>query len=134
MPAAAPADVIVAGGGPAGSTIAWDLARRGLRVVVLERASFPREKVCGDYVDPRGIVILRAMGASRQLQRTPRGKVTRTATFVDWERHYSGPIPFYGDDRRPAAARAHDPARGAGRSDARSGREARARRCTRTPP
>jgi geranylgeranyl reductase family protein len=96
MPSAPPTDVIIAGGGPAGSTLAWALAKRGLRTVVLERARFPREKVCGDYVDPRGLRILEAMGAMRKLQRAARVKITRTATFVDWEQHYSGPIPFYG--------------------------------------
>ena len=96
MPAAAPADVIVAGGGPAGSTVAWALARRGLRVVVLERASFPARRSAATTWTRAGIVILRAMGALQELQRTPRVKITRTATFVDWERRYSGPIPFYG--------------------------------------
>jgi geranylgeranyl reductase family protein len=96
MPRLAPADVVVAGGGPAGSTLAWALAMRGVRVVVLERARFPREKVCGDYVDPRGLHVLKAMGALEDLQRTERLKVTRTATFVDWVREYDGPIPFYG--------------------------------------
>jgi len=90
------ADVIIAGGGPAGSTLAWALASRGLRPVLLERARFPREKVCGDYVDPRGLQVLQAMGALQRLESTERVKITRTSTFVDWQRHYSGPIPFYG--------------------------------------
>ena len=48
------------------------------------------------YVDPRGLRILRKMGALKRLESSTRVKVTRTATFVDWERHFSGPIPFYG--------------------------------------
>jgi ribulose 1,5-bisphosphate synthetase/thiazole synthase len=36
-------DVIVAGGGPAGSTLAWKLASQGLKVLVFERTKFPRE-------------------------------------------------------------------------------------------
>jgi geranylgeranyl reductase family protein len=90
------ADVLIVGGGPAGSTLAWALARSGRRPVVLERASFPREKVCGDYVEPRGLRILRAMGALETLERNQRVKLTSTATFVDWERRFSGPIPVYG--------------------------------------
>ena len=47
------ADVIVVGAGPGGSTTAAYLARAGLQVLVLEKAHFPREKVCGDGLTPR---------------------------------------------------------------------------------
>ena len=103
MSAKRQADVIVVGGGPAGSALAWALARRGIDTVLLERARFPREKVCGDFVDPRGLAILRAMGCLARLEQSSPLPITRTSTFVDWERQYSGPIPFYGlSDRLPA--------------------------------
>jgi geranylgeranyl reductase family protein len=47
------ADVIVVGAGPAGSATATHLARRGLHVALVEKATFPREKVCGDGLTPR---------------------------------------------------------------------------------
>lgn len=56
------ADVIVVGAGPAGSTVAYYLASAGLDVLVLEKASFPREKVCGDGLTPRSVKGLLAMG------------------------------------------------------------------------
>jgi menaquinone-9 beta-reductase len=58
------ADVIVAGAGPAGSTTAYYLAQAGLDVLVLEKSRFPREKVCGDGLTPRGVKALVAMGIS----------------------------------------------------------------------
>lgn len=46
-------DVAIVGGGPAGSSCAWALRRAGARVVVLDAARFPRQKVCAGWVTPR---------------------------------------------------------------------------------
>jgi menaquinone-9 beta-reductase len=56
------ADVIVVGAGPAGSTTAYHLAQAGLDVLLLEKTSFPREKVCGDGLTPRAVKCLISMG------------------------------------------------------------------------
>lgn len=45
-------DALVVGGGPAGSSCAWKLSRHGLDVVVMDKASFPREKVCAGWITP----------------------------------------------------------------------------------
>jgi geranylgeranyl reductase family protein len=55
-------DVVVVGAGPAGSSAAFWLARAGLDVAVLEKSAFPREKVCGDGLTPRGVKALEDMG------------------------------------------------------------------------
>jgi menaquinone-9 beta-reductase len=56
------ADVIVVGAGPAGTTTASYLAGAGLDVLLLEKATFPREKVCGDGLTPRAVKALAALG------------------------------------------------------------------------
>ncbi|WP_428962527.1 geranylgeranyl reductase family protein [Micromonospora fluostatini] len=56
------ADVIVVGAGPGGSATAYHLARHGVRVLLLEKTEFPREKVCGDGLTPRAVRQLIRMG------------------------------------------------------------------------
>lgn len=56
-------DVIVVGAGPAGTTAAAHLAGRGYQVVLVDRASFPRPKPCGDYCNPGAARLLAEIGA-----------------------------------------------------------------------
>lgn len=45
-------DVVIVGGGPAGSSCAWQLRNSGLRVAILDKQTFPRDKVCGGWITP----------------------------------------------------------------------------------
>src|SRR6476661_8161682 len=56
------ADVIVVGAGPAGASTAYHLAQAGADVLLLEKATFPRDKICGDGLTPRAVRQLVAMG------------------------------------------------------------------------
>src|SRR5579862_42 len=55
-------DVVIVGAGPAGAVAATVLARAGARVRILDRAVFPRDKLCGDTVNPGTLAHLRGLG------------------------------------------------------------------------
>jgi flavin-dependent dehydrogenase len=55
-------DAIVVGGGPAGSATAILLAERGWSVLLLDKAAFPRPKICGEYLSPESARILDRLG------------------------------------------------------------------------
>ncbi|WP_168582162.1 geranylgeranyl reductase family protein [Gephyromycinifex aptenodytis] len=65
-PSVQQADAIVVGAGPAGSSAAAYLAGFGLDVVLLEKTSFPRDKVCGDGLTPRAVKELITLGVSTE--------------------------------------------------------------------
>lgn len=65
------ADVAIVGGGPAGSTCAAFCASAGLRVVLIEREKFPREKVCGDCINPACLSVLQRLGLTNEIHSWP---------------------------------------------------------------
>jgi len=62
------ARAIVVGGGPAGAATAWALAGEGVAVTILDRARFPRDKPCGEYLSPQASRVLAAMGALERVE------------------------------------------------------------------
>jgi len=62
------ADVIVVGGGPAGSSTAFALARAGARVLVIDRERFPRDKPCAEYLSPQASRVLNDMGVLSDIE------------------------------------------------------------------
>ncbi|WP_043599077.1 geranylgeranyl reductase family protein [Cellulomonas flavigena] len=62
------ADVIVVGAGPAGASTAFHCAAAGLDVLLLEKATFPRDKICGDGLTPRAVAELVRMGVPTREQ------------------------------------------------------------------
>jgi geranylgeranyl reductase family protein len=61
-------DVAVIGAGPAGAATAAFLAHRGIQVLLLDKAQFPRDKTCGDAISPRAIHFLHTLGIEHDLQ------------------------------------------------------------------
>jgi geranylgeranyl reductase family protein len=66
-------DVAIAGAGPGGAACAWYLARAGVRVALLDRQVFPRDKVCGDAICSRAQLHLSRMGVLRQIMDNDEG-------------------------------------------------------------
>src|SRR5690348_5426309 len=61
-------DVVIVGGGPAGSSLGVALARLGVGVVILDRARFPRPKPCAEYLSPQASRVLHAMGVLEEVE------------------------------------------------------------------
>ncbi len=62
-------DVLIAGAGPAGSVAGTILARAGARVLMVDRARFPRSKLCGDSISPGTLAVLRRLNLANRLER-----------------------------------------------------------------
>ncbi len=94
--------MIVVGAGPAGASMAILLAEQGHRVMLIDRARFPRDKVCGEYLSPEAGRILDRLGVLKAVEaeaRPLRGmRITTpdgTALVGDYPR--SGPYRGYRD-------------------------------------
>jgi menaquinone-9 beta-reductase len=68
-------DVIVVGGGPAGTTAGAFCAQHGLRVALFEHARFPRHKVCGNVINPRCWPVLERLGVAERIRALPHHEI-----------------------------------------------------------
>lgn len=90
-------DLIVIGGGPAGSSTAISAARTGARVLLLERGRFPRQKVCGEFVSAESLGLLDILlDAEQRSLLNDAIRISRTRVFLD-DRVLQAPV-------QPAAA------------------------------
>src|SRR3954453_1685185 len=71
-------DVAIVGSGPAGATCATFCPRAGLRTLLLEREKFPREKVCGDCLNPSCTPVLERLGVAQRVRQLPHGQKVGT--------------------------------------------------------
>ena len=92
-------DVLVVGAGPAGATAAYYLAARGVRVALLEKAAFPRDKYCGDAWCAPALDILEDMGVLQRLGAEGLVRDTTSGGFVS----PGGESYVSVDDGRPGA-------------------------------
>src|SRR5437899_12568811 len=84
MTSASMFDLIVAGGGPAGSAAAITAVRKGARVLLLERGRLPRHKVCGEFVSAEALELLGSLLHAGHLALLTAGvRMSRTRLSVD---------------------------------------------------
>jgi len=74
-------DVIIAGGGPAGSSAAINLAMRGARVLLLEQKKFPRPKLCGEFISPECVALFERLGVADQMLAARPAALTETVFY-----------------------------------------------------
>ena len=97
-------DVAIIGGGPAGSTCAAFCAEAGLRAILIEREKFPREKVCGDCLNPACWAVLRRMEIFERIRALPHGKLDRVEFIAIHGRKVTVDLPS-GDESEIAIKR-----------------------------
>ncbi len=86
-------DVVIIGAGPAGSVCATVCARRGLRVLVIDRERFPRDKVCGDCLNPSAWKVLERLGIAETIRQLPHSRLERIEIASINERVYEFLLP-----------------------------------------
>lgn len=89
-------DVVVAGAGPAGTGLAIRLARRGLRVTLVERERFPRDKLCGEFISPECLGHFRELGVLGEMLGRGGDRIRRTVFYSKGGRSASVPSEWFG--------------------------------------
>ena len=91
-------DVIIIGGGPAGSSAACRLAVRGMNVLVLEEKRMPREKLCGEFITPECFPTLKRLGVMDRMLAAGAQKITRLSLVVAGGKSVQAPISGMSDE------------------------------------
>ena len=89
-------DVIVVGAGPGGSSAAALLSRNGVSTLLLDKACFPRDKVCGDGLTPRALYWLDVLGCLDEVIGASRSYITQADLFINGEYALTGGFPASG--------------------------------------
>jgi flavin-dependent dehydrogenase len=89
-------DVIIGGGGPAGSSAAIHLATRGLRVLLAEQKKFPRAKLCGEFISPECALHFQRLGVAAQMLAAHPAYLSATVFYSRRGRSVSVPSAWFG--------------------------------------
>jgi flavin-dependent dehydrogenase len=88
-------DVIVAGGGPAGSSAAIRLATSGARVLLAEQKKFPRAKLCGEFISPECLHHFERLGVSDRMAAAGGARLTQTVFYSRGGRSVNVPSEWF---------------------------------------
>jgi len=89
-------DVIIAGGGPAGASVATHLAMRGARVLLAEQKKFPREKLCGEFISPECAVHFERLGVIDQMLAASPARLNETVFYARSGKSVAVPSTWFG--------------------------------------
>lgn len=90
-------DVVIAGGGPAGSSLAIRLASAGMSVLVAEQKRFPREKLCGEFISPECLSHFDELGVSSAIS-SQNSRITETIFFARSGRSVAVSSKWFGSE------------------------------------
>lgn len=89
-------DVIIAGGGPAGSSAAIHLARNGMRVLLVEQKKFPRPKLCGEFISPECRRHFENLGVAEAMSSFTPTALNETVFYSTGGHHVTVPSSWFG--------------------------------------
>jgi flavin-dependent dehydrogenase len=99
-------DVIIAGAGPAGSSVAIRLARNGLRVLLVEQKKFPRAKLCGEFISPECVRHFENLGVMDAIKTSKPTALTETVFYSARGHHVTIPSNWFGTSAALGLSRA----------------------------
>src|SRR5437868_763043 len=97
-------DVIVVGGGPAGTSAAIRLAVAGARVLLAEQKKFPRAKLCGEFISPECLAHFAELGVLEQMTAAGGVRIATTDFYTRNGRKVSVPSAWFGQSARVVGA------------------------------
>lgn len=99
-------DVIIAGGGPAGSSASIHLANRNVRVLLVEQKQFPRAKLCGEFISPECMGHFQRLGIAGKMMSSNPALLTETVFYSRAGHSLTLPSRWFGGDRALGLSRA----------------------------
>lgn len=99
-------DVIIAGAGPAGSSAAIHLARKGVRVLLVEQKKFPRAKLCGEFISPECQKHFENLGVAEAMSTSQPAAITETVFYSSGGHHITIPSSWFGGSAALGLSRA----------------------------